>query len=218
MPDTSSVLPEGISRADFDQIKANILQWKFGSAAGASQINALNEFSEHNAACVNLHNRESGVYLQWEKQTLGINLGWTDHADADTATRTARWFLRRESADTAPVKYGERLALGYGTKPSFYHYEHRQVGINLGNVAAPAYEWIIIGGALGSPVKVGEMVGIYNVNVETDAGSGDFMVRHYRDNAGNIGWTSSPNGNHVYPLLKKYGPSVLKALKTVLVA
>jgi hypothetical protein len=210
---TLTALPEGLTRADFDQIKTKILQWKFGTAHGAAgPLRALNAFEANHAATCNLFNQESGVYLQWEKQTLGINLGWTDHADAATAQRTARWFLRRENGDLAPLKYGDRLALGYGTKPSFYRYEKRTVGINLANVQAPSCEWQIIGGKVGTPVLAGEKVALYNVNVATDAGPGDFMVRHLRDAGGNIGWVTSPESLRLFPLFKKYGPGVAKLL------
>jgi hypothetical protein len=215
---TLTPLPDGLTRADFEEIKSKILQWKFGTAQGAAgPLKALNAFEANKAGTYNLFNKESGVYLQWEKQSLGINLGWTDHADTATASRTARWFVRRESGDLAPIKYGERLALGYGTQPSFYRYEKRTVGINLANVQAPSAEWQIIGGKVGTPVMTGDLVALYNVNVATDAGPGDFMVRHLRDASGNIGWVTSPESLRFYPLFKKYGPKVAKLLIKALV-
>lgn len=217
MTGTTIALPDGITAAEFEQIKSTILQWKLGTANGASQVSALNAFAEHNPCSFNLFNKASGVYLQWEKQPLGINLGWTDHADAATATRVSRWFVRRESGDTAsPIRYGERLALGYGTKPSFYRYQHRDVGINLSNVDNPAYEWAVYGGPAGTPVQPGAMVGLYNVQVETDHGRGDFMVRHLRQGAGNIGWISSPESWRLYPFLMKHKTEIVTRLLPLL--
>jgi hypothetical protein len=219
MPGTPIALPDGITAAEFEQIKSTLLQWKVGTASGATQLTALNAFADHSPACFNLFNKASGVYLQWEKQPLGINLGWTDHADTTTATRVTRWFVRRDSGDTAsPIKYGERLALGYGTKPSFYRYQHRDVGINLGNVDAPASEWVIYGGPAGTPVKPGAMVGLYNVQVETDHGRGDFMVRHLRQGAGNIGWISSPESWRLFPFLMKHKTDIVKFVLPLLLA
>ena len=125
----------------------------------------------------------------------------------------SRWFARRESGDTAsPLLYGERLALGYGTKPSFYRYDHRQVGINLSNVDGPSYEWVIYGGPAGTPVKAGASIGLYNVNVETDHGRGDFVVRHLRQGAGNIGWISSPESWRAYPFLMSHKTEIISAI------
>jgi hypothetical protein len=217
MPASTITLPDGLTPAEFEQTKATILQWKLGSASGAASVSPLNAFSEGNPACFNLFNQASGVYLQWEKQPLGINLGWTDHADAATAAKVSRWFVRRENGDTGtPLKYGERVALGYGTKPSFYRYDHRDVGINLGNVESPAAEWIIYGGPAGTPVQPGAMVGLYNVQVETDHGRGDFMIRHKRQGAGNIGWISSPESWRLYPFLMKHKTEIVKAVITAL--
>lgn len=42
--------------------------------------------------------------------------------------------------DTAQL-YGDWVAVGYGTSPSFYRYQDRNLGINLGNTEAPVYEW-----------------------------------------------------------------------------
>jgi hypothetical protein len=218
MPDTTTIaLPDGITAAEFEQIKTTLLQWSVGTANGAATVIALNGFSERNPACFNLLNKASGVYLQWEKQPMGINLGWTDHADAATATRVTRWFVRRASGDTtSPLKYGEHVALGYGSKPSFYRYERRTAGINLSNVETPVYEWVIYGGPAGTPVKPGALVGIYNDQVETDHGHGDFMIRHLRQGAGNIGWISSPESWRLYPFLSKHKSEILKLLIKVL--
>lgn len=218
MPESTIALPDGLSPAEFQQAKDAILQWKLGPMGGAAQLSLLNAFADHSAACFNLFNKASGVYLQWEKQPLGINLGWTDHADAATASRVSRWFVRRENGDTAsPVKYGERLALGYGTKPSFYRYQHREVGINLANVDGPAAEWVIYGGPAGTAVKPGALVGLYNEQVETDHGRGDFMIRHLRQAAGNIGWISSPESWRLYPALKKHKTEIVKLLIPLLI-
>jgi len=130
--------------------------------------------------------------------------------------KVSRWFVRRASGDTAaPLLYGEHVALGYGTKPSFYRYERRTVGINLSNVETPVYEWVIYGGPAGTPVKAGAMIGLYNEQVETDHGRGDFMIRHLRQGAGNIGWISSPESWRLYPFLMKHKSEIIQVLKVI---
>lgn len=58
--------------------------------------------------------------------------------------------------DTAQL-YGDWVAVGYGTSPSFYRYQDRNLGINLGNTEAPVYEWALIGapGTEGQAVAAG---------------------------------------------------------------
>jgi hypothetical protein len=57
---------------------------------------------------------QSRKYLQYEEQTWGINLGWTDKGDAATQERVSRWFVTRREGTKDPVTYGETIALAYG--------------------------------------------------------------------------------------------------------
>ena len=75
MPEHTAALPAGLSAEDFEQLKDTILQWQVNAPSGSATLNPLNAFSDHNPACFSLFNNKSRVYLQWEKQPLGINLG-----------------------------------------------------------------------------------------------------------------------------------------------
>jgi hypothetical protein len=191
-------LPEGVSQEEYEKIKSNITQWKFGSPAGHGELLPLERFSEESPKKYSLFSSESACFLHWEKMNFGINLGWTDDGGAETGVKNARWHFRRDGENDSPIKYGEFLALGYGTPPSYYRYKVRDVGMNVENVGDPAYEWRIFGGAKGAPVKLGDPVGIHNSNV--DDGQGDFMVRHERTVGGSIGWVTSPESD----LIKKF--------------
>lgn len=207
-----AILPDGVTWDQFNEMKDYLCQWRFGSITGQTEVQAAQVFKEKGTNNVNLFNKESNCFLQWEKQSLGINLGWTDHGDSATAAKVTRWIVRPADGSTGPIRYGEEVALGYGTEPSFYRYASRTVGINLENVKAPYFEWRIIGGEVGQPVRAGNMVAIFNTRVEREGIRGDFFVRHYRTAGGNIGWTSSPDGDYVKKYAKKYGPAVALAV------
>lgn len=79
--------------------------------------------------------------------------------------------------DTAQL-YGDGVAMGYGTSPSFYRYQDRNLGINLGNTEAPVYEWALIGapGTEGQAIAAGTPVPIWNTH-------GTFLI-HFDRTAG----------------------------------
>ncbi len=133
----------------------------------------------------NLKNSRTRKFLQWERQSFGINLGWTDDAEPATATKVSRWFLSRRTSDQNPVRYGETLALGYGKDPSFIRYEERTFGINLGWAQSPVFEWQLLGGETGQPVHSGEWLAIYNKR------AADCLIYFDRTVGADIGWPSS---------------------------
>lgn len=134
-----------------------------------------------------LKNKRPIKFLQYEKQTTGINLGWTDNASAATAKRVQRWFFRRDGGDESPIRYGEPVAMGYGTKPSWLCYETRTFGINLRYKDNPCYQWKLLGGTLGQPVKVDQWLAIYNTKIN------EFLIYFEREGQGSawVGWPSS---------------------------
>jgi hypothetical protein len=107
-------------------------QWMFDPNNPRHALLPKPQFSGPTDRNYNLKNSRTKKFLQWEEQTWGINLGWTDNADATTAKKVSRWFISRKATGQTPIKYGEPIALGYGISPSFVHYEERTVGINLG--------------------------------------------------------------------------------------
>ena len=128
-------------------------------------------------------------FLQYEKQGTGrgINLGWTDNASAKTAAKRSKWFFSRSSNADHPIRYGERLALAWGTgKTPFIKYANRNVGINLDWSKSPSYEWVIRGGKVGQPVKKGkDWVIIYNQKHKQP------LMYFNRTAGGDIGWPDS---------------------------
>ena len=108
-------------------------------------------------------------FLQYEKQGTwrGINLGWTGNASAQTAIDRAQWIFQRPggpSAQSAPVVYGEPIALGWAkVGKQFLRFSKRNVGINL-NWSEPSYEWTILGRPRGTRVRRGQdVVILYNL-------------------------------------------------------
>lgn len=148
---------------------------------------AFREGSDHN---YNLKGSPPRKYLQWEKQTFGINLGWTDDAEPATGRRASRWFFARQGNSTGPVRYGERIALGYGGSPSFVQDEERSVGINLGWSKAPVFEWTLLGGADGSAVDCGDRLAIHNTRAGSPRTPG-VLIHFDRTVGGDIGWPDS---------------------------
>ena len=56
--------------------------------------------------------------------------------------------------------------MGYGIKPSWVCYETRTVGVNLAYKDNPCYQWQLLGGTPGQPVKVDEWLAIYNTKAK----------------------------------------------------
>jgi hypothetical protein len=164
-------------------------EWELagGRFQGPQEVPILSSWNEGSDHRFNLKNKSQKRFLQWEHQTFGINLGYTDDATQATAHKVNRWFFRRSGSGTGPVLFGENLAIGYGTAPSFYKYEDRTVGVNIGNTGNPAYEWRFIGapGSAGKPVKTGDWMAIYN---EVENG---FLIYFDRDAGVDLGWPDS---------------------------
>jgi hypothetical protein len=157
MPETGKTVQEAIER-----FKA----WTLGggkSPGAGQQVDTLDKWREDSGLSFNLKHRNQKRYLQWEEQTFGVNLGYSDDASPQTARAKARWFFKRPSG-SGPVWYGEAVAMGFGTHPSFYKYANTAIGVNVENTGTPSYEWRFIGGSgtAGTPVKTGEWPAIYN--------------------------------------------------------
>jgi hypothetical protein len=178
------------TQAEIEQMIANYAEWQLGGGkfAGAGQeVAVLNSWRENSGVAFNLKNRATVRYVGWESQRWGVNLGWSDDATNDTAHKMARWFFCRQSRSNQSVCYGEPIAMGYGTSPSFYKYAHTTIGINLVNTGTPSYEWRLIGspGTAGRPVKTGEWLGIWN------EGEKGFFIYFDRNMGVDLGWPDS---------------------------
>lgn len=169
------------------KIVAQYKQWMVGATAPRTPILPKDAFEAVPDRNYNLKNRQAIKFLQHEKQTVGLNIGWTDNATNATGDRVARWFFTRKGDATTPVTYGEDVAIGYGRAPSFLCYESRTAGVNLGWHAAPSYEWKLLGGPVGTTVHTQEWLAIYNTKSE----GGECLIYFDREVGGDVGWPSS---------------------------
>lgn len=165
----------------------NLKQWTIGVQQAANFVLPKSSFAGPADRNYNLKNKMLRKYLQHEDQTFGINIGWTDDAEPQTGVKVARWFFTRKGKDNGPIRYGETIAIGNGGQPSFVRYDERTVGINLSFSDSPAFEWKILGGKFGDPVKTKELVALYNEKSE----GGECLMYFDRNIGGDIGWPST---------------------------
>ena len=176
--------------AEIEEMVMHFSEWELGGGkfAGAGQeVEVLNSWRENSGVAYNLKHLGQRRYIGWEKQTFGVNLGYSDDATDETARKMARWFFRRQDGSSRTVRYGEPIAMGYGTSPSFYKHKVTKIGVNLENTGSPSYEWRLIGlpGSAGQPVKTGQRLAIWN-----DV-AGGFFIRFDREVGGDFGWPTS---------------------------
>ncbi|HVQ91931.1 MAG TPA: hypothetical protein VMU51_12930 [Mycobacteriales bacterium] len=169
-----------------EKLAEHYKQWMIGTDQSGFVLPKA-RFTDSASRSYNLKNARIRKFLQHEKQTFGINLGWTDDAEPETGRKVARWFFARSGPDTGPIKFGETIAIGNGMDPSFIHYEHRTVGINLSWSNTPVFEWKILGGKPGQPVEVHKYWAIFNTKSE----GGEVFIFFDRTVGGDIGWPSS---------------------------
>jgi hypothetical protein len=159
-------------------------QWAMGSTVRRA-VQPKPEFGGPAERNYNLKNKRLRKFLQYEQQTFGINLGWTDDAEPATAKRVMRWFCARSGRDDRPIRYGETIALGYGKTPSFVRNAHRDVGIDLDWSERPVFEWKLLGGRSGQEIATGQWFAIYNTHAR------ECLLEFDRTAGGDIGWPSS---------------------------
>jgi hypothetical protein len=160
-------------------------QWKFSSPAKPPHLLPKSSFEGPADRNYTLKNSKVRKFLQNEKQSFGINLGWTEDAEPATATKVARWFFARNGAGDGPLRHGETVAIGNGKQPSFIRNEKRSVGINLGWSDTPVFEWKLAGGPAGTTIDPNAYLAIYNENAS------EFLIFFDRTAGGDIGWPSS---------------------------
>jgi hypothetical protein len=182
-----NVMAEDMSFAEAQAITADFQQWMIGSNVSGFVL-TKSSFDGPVDRSYNLKGLKLRKFLQWEDQTFGINLGWTDNASAETSRKVSRWFFARHPSnrETGPIVYGETIAIGYGVSPSFVKYAHRDIGVNLKFVGEPAFEWKILGGQPGQAVRTGrDWVILYNIT------EGQPLIYFKRDAGGHLGWPDS---------------------------
>jgi hypothetical protein len=190
-------------------------EWQLGGGRfkGAGRgVDTLNTWSEGSGRSYNLKHREQKRYIGWEYQRWGVNLGYSSDATTDTAHKMARWFFTGQAESSRMVRFGELVAMGYGTSPSFYKYAVTNIGINLVNTGTPSYEWRLIGapGTAGQIVRTGEPLAIWN---EVEEG---FLIYFDRNLGVDLGW---PDSQREYQLPgPMWGEAVKEAAKTYIEA
>ena len=167
------------------EVAGYLTQWMFDPNHPHHPLRAKPDFTGPADRNTNLKNSLTRKFLQWEEQTFGINLGWTDDASPATAVRVSRWFFTRPADDSSPIRYGEPIALGYGISPSYIYYADRTVGVNLDWSSTPRFDWKLLGGKAGQEVRSGDWLALYNQTAR------DCLIYFDRTVGGDIGWPSS---------------------------
>jgi hypothetical protein len=160
-------------------------QWKLSSYAKPAALIPKRDFTGPADRNYWLKNNEVRKFLQAEDQPAGINIGWTTNAEPETGKKATRWFVTRNGTSTAPVKYGENVALACGRQPSFLCHEKRTVGVDLAWRESPDFEWQILGGKVGEPIDPNQTVALYNNSID------EFLIYFNRTVGGDVGWPSS---------------------------
>lgn len=193
--------------------KEYLKQWRVGSNQ-PGLVWPKSSFSGSSARNYTLKGTVLHKFLQWEDQVWpSINLGWTDDAEPATAQRVKRWFFARSGAMDGPIRYGETIAIGNGGNPSFLRYAPQALGVNLKFSHAPAFEWRILGGPIGSYVRTNDPVALYNAKI------GQGLIHFDRNVGGDIGWPTSERWedqvtSYIRDAVQKYGAQALAALLT----
>ncbi|MFT4215953.1 MAG: hypothetical protein QM619_02050 [Micropruina sp.] len=180
-----------MASGEVTEVASRLRQWRILLPGTGRVLRQKPEFGVHSDRNFALHGTVLDRYLQNEHQTFGINLGWTDDATVSTRTKVTRWFVDSAAEGDIPVTYGERVALGNGGDPSFIRYARRRSGINLEWSETAAYQWRLLGGVPGTPIKDGDRVAIYNERAGSDDSDGNFLIYFNRTVGGDIGWPDS---------------------------
>lgn len=166
------------SSEEIQRLGEYLAQWKLGNLAGPStDIRPGKRYL--------LKNTTNRHFLHYKKQGTfgGINLGFSDDAEPSTAAKVVQWeIINRQGT---PVKYDEPVALR--CRDGYLRYGRREVGINLHWSDSPVYEWRLLGGKPGTPVKTGTAFSIFNLHTA----DGEPLIYFRREIGGNIGWPSS---------------------------
>jgi hypothetical protein len=166
------------------QLAEKYKQWSIG-AGEPGQVFGKSRFEDHPERSYTLKNSRPRKFLQYEHQTWGINLGWTEDASSESAKRVARWFFTRNGARTGPITFGETIALANGKGGFWLHYAEREFGIDLEWFGQATFAWTILGGKVGQPPPRGQYLAVYNEKIRL------FFVEFDRDISGDLGWSDS---------------------------
>jgi hypothetical protein len=113
--------------------------------------------------------------LRYGKRTFGINLVW----DKSTTLNNIRF--EKQGGGKGVLHYGDKVAI-HVEQGGYLKYQRRDVGINLVWSTPPVYEWLILGGKKGTPVKTGALLSLFNVP------ENDFLIYAERPVGVNLRW------------------------------
>ncbi len=177
-----------MSDKDVLELVKNWKQWRFGGPSTPTPLMPQPSFKENSETNYTLSNTQNGKFVQWDDRT-GFNAKFSDDNKPETAKKVRRWFITRQGSATGPIKYGERIAIGNGKKPSYVKHEQMTFGVDLQWKDDPAFEWKILGGKVGEPVKTGDLVAIFNE--KSAEGKGECLIYFHRDVGISLGWPTS---------------------------
>jgi hypothetical protein len=163
-----------------------VVIWKFDGKPG--NLRAQNHYSPDSGGDgYSMFCQSNGEYLTYKEVPLGINVQFTSDAGLH------KTHFKLPDGAEREILTGESVALGIGGGDAFLCYAHRTSGINLKWAAEdPGFQWRLydLTGEKGKPIATNSFVAIGNVNVEPKP---DYLVYLDRLQAGDIGWTSSPD-------------------------
>ena len=133
-----------------------------------------------------LVNKTNGKAVVSGSREYGINLVWGKASGPNSA-----FFAFRAGAvpSDAVVRYGDKVSLAITGRDDVGHghlrYKERKYGINLVYSKERELEWELRGGAIGSPVRWGDTIGLWNSRIRR------FMVHGERSFGINLVWYGS---------------------------
>ena len=152
-------------------------QWMLDPNHQHRPLRPMTPFSSPDDHTHSLLNQRTRTFLR-RQQTSGVHLG-------ETAATVTRWFFTRASEDHSPLRYGEPVAMGYGTNPAYLHCQRHSVGADLAWSDQPSFEWELLGRGSGQPARSGDWLALYNRE------RGDCLTYFEHAVGGDIGWPSS---------------------------
>jgi hypothetical protein len=124
-----------------------------------------------------LSNSVAKQSVRYGSRKYGINLVWDDAADLANVS------FHRQGSSTAPVSFGERLAIGV-EGGGYVRYGERDNGINLVWSSTLVYEWELTGGTFAQQIPLRQDIQLFNRHI------GDLVVYGERNRGINLRWWS----------------------------
>ena len=134
-----------------------------------------------------LRNRINDRSVKYGEREYGINLVWDRASDIRNITFDS-------GTPGAVIQFGQPVSI-HVQGGGHLDYAERENGINLVWRAAPTRQWLIGGGATGTPIKIRTAIRLTNTE------HGDYLVYGERDRGINLRWMADIGGYGSYPPL-----------------